>query len=602
MAKDPLIGQVLHDTHEIVRSIGHGGMSTVYEAVHVRLRKKRFAVKVLHARMKEEQAMLARFQREAEIASEIGHPNIVNVTDFYETDDGQPCIVMEHLQGEDLAQQLNGQNRPPRRLNMGEVIQLLDQVGSALQAVHDKDVVHRDLKPANIFLCDTQDGSIKVKILDFGVSKIRDSGDQITGDMAVLGTPSYMSPEQGEGHTHEVDSRTDIFALGVISYRLLSNQLPFTGSTMVSVIRAICDKPHKPITAHVPDLGPEVDRVLNRALAKDKAERYPRMDQFVAELRAALQARLDDAPKDASTSPEVLAGPVGWTGALDEDDATTPMPLDTGDMIIPVSTSSETISKPEAPAPPAFGPEARTERMVLRPPMAGDTPGAEPRGVDAVATDPATPAAVTPEPEVPTAVTPEPEVPAAVTPEPAHQTGDTTLSGMTGEVPVPEAAEGPAGSNRRLLTIAGTCLLVLALAGLVVALQGEAEPEAQRAAAAPAREPAAESAETSGGGPDTPPDEQPAAETPETSGASAESPTPTPDAGQPTPDLAVPDASPDRAPSAAAVKPGPGPAPPARARPPVKRLAPRKRRPATRQPRPRPAPSRPKKRPAFEDL
>ena len=102
MGADPLIGKVLHDTHEVVRLIGKGGMGTVYEAVHTRLRQKRFAVKVLHARMMEDERIFTRFQREAEIATKVGHPNIVDVLDFYETDDGQPCMVMEYLEGRDL--------------------------------------------------------------------------------------------------------------------------------------------------------------------------------------------------------------------------------------------------------------------------------------------------------------------------------------------------------------------------------------------------------------------------------------------------------------------------------------------------------------------
>ena len=238
MSKDPLIGRILHDTHEVVRQIGQGGMGAVYEAVHKRLRKQKFAIKVLHQKMLENETVFARFQREAEIATEIGHPNIIQVVDFYDTDEGLPCMVMEYLVGEDLGERLKRQGT----LTTHEVVELVEQVGGALQAVHEKGVTHRDLKPANIFLTSRPDGTMKVKVLDFGISKIRDSGT-LTGDQAVLGTPHYMSPEQGEGAVKDVDHRTDIFALGTICYQVLTGKVPFDAPTMLGVIRAICDKP-----------------------------------------------------------------------------------------------------------------------------------------------------------------------------------------------------------------------------------------------------------------------------------------------------------------------------------------------------------------------
>jgi len=160
-------------------------------------------------------------------------------------------------------------------------------VGGALQAVHDKGVTHRDLKPANIFMVDQPDGTMKVKVLDFGISKIRDSGT-LTGDAAILGTPHYMSPEQGEGAVKDVDHRTDIFALGTVCYQMLTGKVPFDAPAMLGVIRAICDKPHKPATVHVPGLNEQVDAVLNRALAKKREDRFQRVDDFVQDLKKAL--------------------------------------------------------------------------------------------------------------------------------------------------------------------------------------------------------------------------------------------------------------------------------------------------------------------------
>ena len=301
MNKDPLIGRVLHDTHEVVRLIGQGGMGSVYEAVHKRLRKQKFAIKVLHQRMVEDDTIFARFQREAEIATEVGHPSIISVVDFYETEEGLPCMVMEFLEGEDLGQRLKRQGK----LTPHEVMELVEQVGGALQAVHDKGVVHRDLKPANIFMVDRADGKMKVKVLDFGISKIRDSGT-LTGEKAVLGTPHYMSPEQGEGGTRDVDHRTDIFALGTICYQVLSGKVPFDAPTMLGVIRAICDKPHEPVTVHAPNLGPEVDHVLNRALAKKKEDRYQRVEEFTRELTRAIVGEEEPVREEDRGAPPLL--------------------------------------------------------------------------------------------------------------------------------------------------------------------------------------------------------------------------------------------------------------------------------------------------------
>ena len=299
-----LIDSVLHDTHRIVRLIGEGGMGAVFEAVHVKLYKKRFAVKVLHAKMAENDTIYARFQREAMITSELGHPHIVEVLDFYETDQGQPCMVMEYLEGEDLGQRLE----QGVRMTPDQVMALMEQVGSALQAVHDKGIVHRDMKPGNILLVGSRSNPILAKVLDFGISKIQDANTHLTSDNAVMGTPHYMSPEQGEGHVKEVDHRTDIFALGTICYHALSGVLPFSAPSMLGVLRAICDKPHDPIKVHLPELGDELDRVLNRALAKRKQDRYSRVEDFVIELGAALDGKKAPLQSVATTVDRDSAG------------------------------------------------------------------------------------------------------------------------------------------------------------------------------------------------------------------------------------------------------------------------------------------------------
>ena len=283
MGKDPLIGKVLHDTHKIVRLVGKGGMGEVYEAIHTRLAKKRFAIKVLHRDVAEDSQYYSRFRREAKIATDLKHPSIVEVLDFYELDNGQPCMVMEFLDGDDLGVFL----KRAGRLSLEQYLPIVAQIGSALQATHAKGIVHRDLKPANIFLLESE-GKLRAKLLDFGISKVRDSSTMLTQERALLGTPHYMSPEQAEGLASDVDQRTDIFALGTISYQALTGVLPFDADSMPSIFYRICKFEPKPVTDLVPDLPSRLNRVLRRAMAKKKKKRYGQVMEFVQDLELCL--------------------------------------------------------------------------------------------------------------------------------------------------------------------------------------------------------------------------------------------------------------------------------------------------------------------------
>jgi len=280
------VGRVLHDSHRVIRLLGKGGMGTVYEASHIRLKESRFAIKVLHPQFAEEAAIYARFKREAEIASSIGHPNIVSVVDFYSLDETYPCMVMEYLEGQDMKARLSG----GASLAPDEVVHVCDQISSALTAVHARGIIHRDLKPANIFFIQVPPGAApQVKVLDFGISKVRDCTTQLTAEQSIMGTPHYMSPEQGEGKIDEIDHRTDIFALATICYQALSGKLPFAADTIPSIIYKICHKQPIPITELAPDLPPGVHAVLSRAHAKDKARRHDTVDAFAHELKEALR-------------------------------------------------------------------------------------------------------------------------------------------------------------------------------------------------------------------------------------------------------------------------------------------------------------------------
>src|SRR3954470_14100371 len=189
----PLIGQTLRGTYRILAALDQGGMGLVFEAEHTRLRR-RVAVKVLARHLTSDTQALARFNREAEIISQLEHPHIVQILDFDTTERGEPYIVMELLKGESLSDRIERDGC----LSIRDAARIVQQVASGLFAAHQAEIVHRDLKPANIFLTETVEGT-RVKLLDFGISKRMGVGRSLTGEFDVLGTPDYMAPEQALG-------------------------------------------------------------------------------------------------------------------------------------------------------------------------------------------------------------------------------------------------------------------------------------------------------------------------------------------------------------------------------------------------------------------
>jgi serine/threonine-protein kinase len=242
-------------------------------------------MKVLHADLGEGAEVFARFRREAEIASSLGHPHIVNVVDWNRLPDQTPFLVMEYLRGEDLHTRLARAGALP----IAQVLELARQVGSALVAAHKHGVIHRDLKPQNIFLCTEDRGEEEVevaKVLDFGISKILGGTGQesYTGAMRVMGTPLYMAPEQAMGMTANVDGRADQFALAAILYHALSGRRPFDGASVVEIAMKVMDQDPPPLAELVPGLPPHVDAALARALAKDREARFPSIAHFLRAL------------------------------------------------------------------------------------------------------------------------------------------------------------------------------------------------------------------------------------------------------------------------------------------------------------------------------
>lgn len=264
--------------------IGRGAMGEVYRAEHLPTHRP-VALKFLNPAIVGDAELLERFFREAEAAARLESPHVVDVTGLGRAEDGSPFIAMELLRGMDLADRL----REAKRLELPEVLELVSQVGEALGAADRAGIVHRDIKPQNLFAVDDSPRRTW-KVLDFGVSKARELTSQLTQG-AIIGTPSYMSPEQARGL--EVDHRSDVFSLGVIAYRCLTGRPAFTApDSVLTVYNVVHMQPARPLDA-APHLGEDVERVLALVLAKDRERRFSTATMFATALDDAARGRLD---------------------------------------------------------------------------------------------------------------------------------------------------------------------------------------------------------------------------------------------------------------------------------------------------------------------
>ncbi|MDX2019888.1 MAG: protein kinase [Deltaproteobacteria bacterium] len=291
--------------YRITRLIGRGGMGEVYEGIHERTGAP-VAIKVLLPDFGGRPTLLARFKREAEITSRLRHPNIVKVFDFDQLPDGRPFIAMELLSGASLDAVIQRGTPMP----LPRVASILEQVALALESAHAVSVVHRDLKPANLFL-ETLPGADRelVRILDFGISKIRDGSSSLTQTMAVIGTPHYMSPEQALGRTREIDGRSDQFSLAAIVFELLTGRAAFgpddpteDDPAAAVLFRVVHATPPALASLHV-DVPSASEAALWRALSKDPKERFESITVFAKSFLRPLRPMLD-AQRDRAT--EVL--------------------------------------------------------------------------------------------------------------------------------------------------------------------------------------------------------------------------------------------------------------------------------------------------------
>jgi serine/threonine protein kinase len=341
---DKLVGQTLDGRYYVQKKIGEGGMGVVFSARHAVIERP-LAIKVLKREVMRDTATIRRFVQEAKAASRIGHPNIVDVTDFGTTPDGMTYSVMEYVSGQTLGAAI----RAGAPFAMPRASRIAAQIARALGAAHDKGIVHRDLKPENVFLVDRDGRPDFVKIVDFGIAKVTPTGGhnpnepRLTRAGSVFGTPEYMAPEQAAGRS-DTDGRVDIYALGVILYEMITGRVPHKGDSMVRTLAMQMLDPVEPPTKVRPDLdiGPDLEALILKALAKKREHRFQTMGELLSaldRLQTPVGLSVTGSPVYALTPLPPGADP-DFAGVTAPMHAVLPSPLPSSPIPIPTPSSS----------------------------------------------------------------------------------------------------------------------------------------------------------------------------------------------------------------------------------------------------------------------
>ena len=446
-AVDLQLGVILSNTYKITAKLGEGGMGSVYRADHQRLPRP-YAIKVLHETVEPDSEFYHRFRREAEICSRLRHENIVEVVDFNFTPDGRPYIAMELLDGEDLEARLDRHGR----LSETETLAIVGQIASGLAEAHEQGVIHRDLKPQNIFLCKRRKGGDRVKIVDFGISKIQGSVSVLTAAFSLVGTPYYMSPEQTGAGDGQVTARSDLYALGVIAYQMLSGEMPIVGESLAKIVMSINTQRPRPLRELVPQLSPAVEAVIDVALAKDPLRRFGSAADFHEALRRAVEiGDLMGISPDDSVAETVAAGGVA------QPEGATSAPANLNQTSAYDERAFHTPSGQQTPGPadgashPGMGPTVRTPYPQGLGGLASSAASAVQAGVGSSPSASADPAPVTIR-ERPAGAGVESPAPAT----PATDNGavsKTTLSSAAGESQMTTELPRPASSRGKVLAV-----------------------------------------------------------------------------------------------------------------------------------------------------
>ncbi len=280
--------------YRIVEQLGQGGMATVYKAYHASL-DRYVALKALHPVFNEDKTFATRFQREARVVAKLEHPNIVPVYDYAEHEN-RPYLVMKYIEGDTLKARMT-----ESLLSSGEVQNVVDAVGAALAYAHRQGILHRDIKPSNVLLA--TDGQIY--LADFGLARIAQSGESTLSSDSIMGTPQYISPEQAMGKK-DLDARTDLYSFGVMLYEISVGQVPFSADTPFAIIHDHIYTPMPLPRAVNPDVPEAVERVLLKALAKERDDRYEDANAMVRAFKEAW----NEAPIPKQEAPIMVAPPI----------------------------------------------------------------------------------------------------------------------------------------------------------------------------------------------------------------------------------------------------------------------------------------------------